>query len=330
VIADAWRHVETQFALDAVNGSIEVRLEGVTVLKLTNIKTITNTSGSVGTAQNVKMGMVAFGALTGAPTLYVKDFIIWDGTTSVNNTFMGSCQVYKLLPDADVTMPWGSSAGGPPTLNAPSTSTTGGTLAAGTYYYKVSAITPSGETLPSNEVSQVTTGTTSSNTLTWTSVSGATGYKIYRGTTAGGESVYYTVGNVLTYTDTNAASTAGTPLTSLVGYNLINEISPDDDTKFISAPFPLPAPAQFSLSDLPNNVTSVRGVMVMHRSRKVDGGDGNIQVSVVSGVNTGNGADRTITTAYTYWWDLFDQDPSGTNWNKTLVNALNLKLNRTV
>lgn len=101
-----------------------------------------------------------------------------------------------------------------PTLNAPSTATTGGTLAAATYYYKVSAITPNGETAGSNEVSQITTGTTSTVTLTWNAVSGATGYRIYRGTAAGTENVYYSVGAVTTYTDTGAASTAGSPLSA--------------------------------------------------------------------------------------------------------------------
>lgn len=101
-----------------------------------------------------------------------------------------------------------------PTANTPTTATTGGTLAAATYYYKVTAINSIGETLPSAEVSIATTGSTSTNTVTWSAVSGATGYKIYRGTAAGAESVYYTVGNVTTFSDTGGASTAGTPPTS--------------------------------------------------------------------------------------------------------------------
>jgi len=101
-----------------------------------------------------------------------------------------------------------------PTANTPTTATTGGTLAAATYYYKVTAINAVGETLPSAEVSIATTGSTSTTTVTWSSVTGATGYKIYRGTAAGAESVYYTVGAVTTFTDTGATSTAGTPPTS--------------------------------------------------------------------------------------------------------------------
>ena len=73
------------------------------------------------------------------------------------------------------------------------TSTTGGTLAAATYYYKVSAvIARQGEILPSLEVSQATSGSTSANTLSFTSPTGQDGlgtqlYKVWRGTAAGGE-----------------------------------------------------------------------------------------------------------------------------------------------
>ena len=74
-----------------------------------------------------------------------------------------------------------------PVLASATPSLTGGTLAAGTYYYKVSATTASGESVASNEVSAVTTGLTSSVALAWSSVGAATGYRIYAGTAAGAE-----------------------------------------------------------------------------------------------------------------------------------------------
>lgn len=98
-----------------------------------------------------------------------------------------------------------------PVAVAPTTSATGGTLAAGTYFYKVTATGASGETIGSNEVSVTTTGSTSTTTLTWSAVPGAAGYKIYRGTATGAESAYFSVaGNVLTFTDTGAAGSVGT------------------------------------------------------------------------------------------------------------------------
>ena len=57
----------------------------------------------------------------------------------------------------------------------------GGFLAAGTYYYGVAALTPSGETKLS-PVHGYTVGADGKVTLKWPGPVGATGYKIYRGT----------------------------------------------------------------------------------------------------------------------------------------------------
>lgn len=93
-----------------------------------------------------------------------------------------------------------------PAQSASATATTGGTLAAATYFYRVTAINALGETLASNEVSQVTTGSTSTVTVNWTQVLGATGYKIYRSTATGTEVFLVAVGAVGTYTDTGAVA----------------------------------------------------------------------------------------------------------------------------
>ncbi len=97
-----------------------------------------------------------------------------------------------------------------PVVSAPSTATTGGALAAAAYYYKVTSLTAGGESTGSTEVSIATTGTTSANTITWAAATGATGYKVYRGTAANTESVYFSVGNVTSYTDTGSGSSNGT------------------------------------------------------------------------------------------------------------------------
>lgn len=100
-----------------------------------------------------------------------------------------------------------------PVQTAPSTATTGGNLAAATYYYKITALDANGETVGSNEQSQVTTGSTSTVTLNWGAVTGATSYRVYRGTAAGSENVYYAVagGSSVTFTDTGAANTSASP-----------------------------------------------------------------------------------------------------------------------
>jgi hypothetical protein len=97
-----------------------------------------------------------------------------------------------------------------PAQSASATATTGGTLAAATYFYRITATNANGETTASNEVSQVTTGSTSTVTVNWTQVFGATGYKIYRSTASGAEVLIATVGAVGTYTDTGAAAGTAT------------------------------------------------------------------------------------------------------------------------
>lgn len=225
IIANAWKHIETKVLIDVAAGTVDVKVEGITVLTVAGVRTSTNTAGAIVSCQNVAFRNTDFGG----PTQYHKDLIIWDTTTGFNNNFMGSCQVYKLIPDADVALNWTPSAGG-------------------------------------------------------------------------------------------------------TGFNLINEVTPDDDGSYISAPAPgIPAAYKCSLSDLPVTVTSVRGVMPIHRSRKTDGGDGNIQLGAISGASTGLGVDRPITTAYTYWWDIFDADPAtAAAWSRVAVNAMNLQLNRTL
>ena len=113
-----------------------------------------------------------------------------------------------------------------PAAPAVTTAPTGGTLAAGTYLYKVEAVYgTNGNSAASAESTSVTAaGTTSANTLTWTGLAGATGYNVY-GTAANGSSgsetfISYvpppqtsTTGNV-TYVDAGSAHTTATPPTA--------------------------------------------------------------------------------------------------------------------
>ena len=90
------------------------------------------------------------------------------------------------------------------------TASAGGTFTAGSVYWKVTALFGTGETTGSNEFTLSVTAN-QKVTLTWTPVNGATGYKVYRGTTAGSENVLVgSVGPVATFVDTGAAGTAAT------------------------------------------------------------------------------------------------------------------------
>lgn len=81
-----------------------------------------------------------------------------------------------------------------------------GTGLTGTYFYGVAAFNAEGEGPISAEVSQAVTN--QGIKLDWNTVSGATGYRIYRGTTTGVKFAYAVVGAVLTYTDSGTGSLA--------------------------------------------------------------------------------------------------------------------------
>lgn len=104
----------------------------------------------------------------------------------------------------------------------------GGTFGAGTYYWKISATNTAGETLPSSEVTAAVAAS-GTCTLTWTAVPGATGYRVYRATSSGGENTTpafvaaVSGGSIATYTDTGTAVSSGAVLaasTAITSYTL--------------------------------------------------------------------------------------------------------------
>jgi uncharacterized repeat protein (TIGR01451 family) len=96
----------------------------------------------------------------------------------------------------------------PANLTAGST-ITGGALPAGTYFYKVTAFNINGETVGSAQASTtIDSGTTGRVTLGWDAVAGATSYRVYRGTTSNGQSVFYST-STPGFVDTGTPPTAG-------------------------------------------------------------------------------------------------------------------------
>jgi len=121
-----------------------------------------------------------------------------------------------------------------------------------------------------------------------------------------------------------------TPSTGTTGFNLINDIPPND-ASYIQAAFPLPAASVFGIQNLPADVTSVKAMISCVRVEKIDGGDGNLQASMKSGASTALGSDRPVTVAFTYYQDIFEVDPAtSAPWTPTAANAAYLHLNRTV
>ena len=122
-----------------------------------------------------------------------------------------------------------------------------------------------------------------------------------------------------------------TPSTGATGWNLIDE-TPPNDADYIEAPDPPPAAAVFGMTDLPVDVTSIRTLLPIMRARKTDGGDCDVQMGLTpDNVAWVNGANRPMTTAFTYWWDSLHTSPvTAAPWTPAEVNAAYVRVNRTL
>lgn len=225
LVAGSYQHVESKCVLGTgTSGSLEVRVDGITVLNLTGIDTV---GGALPTCAQISVNKDNSSIGTGVQW-FMKDLVIWDGSGSLNNNFMGSVSVFSIVPSAD-------------------------------------------------------------NTLTWTPVGAANGFSI------------------------------------------LDNSPPQDGVQYISAAATGLGPSVFAGTDLPEDVTSVRGLVAVARARKSDGGDGNIQVSLDSGGNIWNGANRPVTPVNTYWYDVNETDPAtGNPWAPASLNNALLRIERTL
>lgn len=142
------------------------------------------------------------------------------------------------------------------------------------------------------------------------------------------------LGSVLVFemfTTSDTAFPAGWTSTDANGFSVLDNNPADDTNHYISADDSPPAAAEFALTDLPSNITSVKALITRVRAAKSDGGDGKFKVSLHSGASDDDGADRPITTTPTYWSDVSEIDPNTTTaWTPTSANAATLKLTRTL
>lgn len=107
ITAAAWNHLEIKMTIDDSAGACEVRVNGVTRMDVDTLDT--KATSETGCAQ------VAFTASGSAGNpgynTYWKDIICWNTSGSVNNDFLGDCQVVTLLPDGDNAFNWTASTG---------------------------------------------------------------------------------------------------------------------------------------------------------------------------------------------------------------------------
>jgi hypothetical protein len=110
-----------------------------------------------------------------------------------------------------------------PTLNVPTSQTTGGTIATGvTCSYRLTTVKNGAESLASTAQSVVTgAGSTNQCTITWPAVTGASSYRVY-GRTAGTQLFMQELpAGTLTWIDTGAVTPTGAlPTTGEVGVHL--------------------------------------------------------------------------------------------------------------
>jgi hypothetical protein len=103
-------------------------------------------------------------------------------------------------------------------------SSSGGTLAAATYYTRIVAVDSAGNTTDAGPESTgvTTTGSTSSIAYTWAAVTGATNYRVYVSTTSGTYTGYFVTSSAsYTLTTTSGTTSAGLPASNATGISLM-------------------------------------------------------------------------------------------------------------
>lgn len=113
-----------------------------------------------------------------------------------------------------------------------------GDFAAGTYFWKLTAINAHGETLGSNEVT-ATLIADDQQIINWSAITGATGYILYRGIAAGAEdTLVATLGAVVTYTDTGDSESfpAELPVQNTTGYEAPVVAAADEAWVYVTGP----------------------------------------------------------------------------------------------
>jgi hypothetical protein len=97
ISASSWQHIECKIVCDTVVGEIEVRVNGNTVLHLTD-----QNLGSLGATQIV-FGMPDQDS-GGGLIYYLDDIVTWNDDGDDNNDFLGPQRVYTFFADADTAV----------------------------------------------------------------------------------------------------------------------------------------------------------------------------------------------------------------------------------
>lgn len=92
--AASWDHVEIKAIFDTVVGEVEIRVNGLAVITMTDLNL-----GAVGASQVVFGKYVSTSGTYGI--FYVDDVFAWDDNGTLNNDFIGPMRVETIFPVAD-------------------------------------------------------------------------------------------------------------------------------------------------------------------------------------------------------------------------------------
>jgi hypothetical protein len=98
ITAETQQHIEAVVFFSQTVGTIEVRVNGVTVLSLSGLDTV---QSSLVECSQVSVCGSGNAASTSTVVAHVDDLFCYDDTGSFNNAFIGDRRVLTLFPDAD-------------------------------------------------------------------------------------------------------------------------------------------------------------------------------------------------------------------------------------
>jgi hypothetical protein len=120
-----------------------------------------------------------------------------------------------------------------------------------------------------------------------------------------------------------------TKSTGTDGFALVDEVSPNDGD-YISSTTAGDL-SEFDLTDLPEDITYIRGLQLIGRMSKSDSGAALFKFGMKSDASTDDIDEQPMTTDATYWWGFMNVDPdSSGRWTRDSLNAGKFRLTRSV
>lgn len=114
------------------------------------------------------------------------------------------------------------------------------------------------------------------------------------------------------------------------GYGTMTEIPPDDDTTYIETQ-QTGFVSVFEIENIVGDIGVISAAQAVSMQRKTVAGACNTQISLVSGISVAEGADRPVTENWTYYSDVYEEDPStAAPWTKTGLSNAQVKIERTL